>query len=93
MNEVGYTHEKELHICETYIIPNSRHKGLMKKAVGEEIAKTNPENISLEIYDLNTYAKVFWKKILRDFGFTEADNYRIAGAGGVREYRYTQPEK
>ena len=95
MNGVVYTHEKELHICEEYIIPGSRHKGLMKKAVGEEIAKTNPESIGLEIYDLNTYAKVFWKKILRDFGFKETDNHRIADTGGVREYRYTQtqPEK
>ena len=36
--------------------------------------------------------KVFWKKILRDFGFKEADNYRIADTGGVRNLRYIQTQ-
>ena len=52
-----------------YNSQDSRHKGLMKKAVGEEIAKTSTESIGLEIYDLNTYAEGFLEKDPEGFWF------------------------
>lgn len=59
---------KELKICEAYILPEYRRKGLMTKAVNKAVNRIEHKNVKMLVYDKNP-AKVFWKKLLSDMGY------------------------
>lgn len=62
-------------ICEAYIRPSYRKRGLMRKAIGE-ILKTGVD-VVMEIYKRNP-AISFWQKVMNEYGYEckkETDYY------------------
>lgn len=62
-NGLPYAHpESDYSICEAYVSPEYRHRGLMTSVV-RSVVEESPGIYSLLVLDGNNYAKLFWQKV------------------------------
>ena len=66
IGEGRYLFRQQIRICEAYILPSYRKKGLMREAV-QELLKGG-HDVSFEVYKRNP-AIEFWRKILAENGY------------------------
>lgn len=57
-------------ICEAYISPEYRHKGLMRNAVASYV-QSHSGTYCLIVLPENRYAKAFWPKLFADLGYEQ----------------------
>ena len=74
-----------LRICEAYIKPEHRNQGLMTQAVKEVLEKPC-KDVRFMVFDKNTKALEYWKRIMTGKGYVLAGVYPIEK--GLSEYMY-----
>lgn len=57
------------HVCQTYVEPGHRGRGLMAAILGETIGAPRVETVSLCVLKENDAAKSFWRHVLGSMGF------------------------
>ena len=86
---LGYdlpVHGIGLYICEAYILPELRNRGLMTQAVTKRLLKGN--KLYLTIYDKNTDARQFWANLLKNAKAELVSEELIDEVAGMSEYVY-----
>ena len=72
-NRVPYVHpECDYAICEAYIIPEYRRRGLMTQVV-RSLVEEYPGQYCLLVLDGNEYAKKFWNKVFASMRYEPCD--------------------
>ena len=87
---LGYdlpVHGNGLYICEAYVKPDFRERGLMSDLVRNKL-RSRKGKIYLTIYDKNLYAQEFWGTLLRDCRAGMLCQNVVNETSGLTEYTF-----
>lgn len=76
----------DYYICQTYVLPEHRRKGLMGRLVSEFL-KAHPGKYCLDVIDGNS-ALCFWNKVFTENGFEETHFEDVPHGLSEREKTY-----